>query len=36
VPLYVGSVGAPGSGADDYQSLMVTNARLVADALGGS
>jgi len=36
VPLYVGSVGAPGSGADDYQLMMVTNARLAAEALGGA
>ena len=36
VPLYVGSVGAPGSGAEDYSSMMVTNAQLIADALNGS
>jgi ABC-type Zn uptake system ZnuABC Zn-binding protein ZnuA len=34
VPLYVGSVGSPGSGAEDYQSMMLTNAQLIADALG--
>ena len=34
VPLYVGSVGGPGSGAEDYQSMMLTNAQLIADALG--
>jgi zinc/manganese transport system substrate-binding protein len=36
VPLYVGSVGGPDSGAEDYQSMMVTNAQLIADALGGA
>jgi zinc/manganese transport system substrate-binding protein len=36
VPLYVGSVGGPGSGAEDYQSMMLTNAQLIADALGGT
>lgn len=34
VPLYVGSVGGPSSGAEDYQSMMLTNAQLIADALG--
>jgi len=34
VPLYVGTLGEPGSGAETYADLMRTNARLVADALG--
>lgn len=34
VPLYVGSVGEPGGDADDYEAMMLTNARLVAAALG--
>ncbi len=33
VQLFEGSLGAPGSGADTYQSMMTTNAKLVADAL---
>jgi zinc/manganese transport system substrate-binding protein len=33
VSLYVGSVGGPDSGAADYPSMMLTNARLIADAL---
>lgn len=36
VPLYVGSIGAPDSEASDYSSMMLTNARLIATALGGS
>jgi zinc/manganese transport system substrate-binding protein len=34
VPLYVGSVGPDGSGAEDYSGMMITNARLIAEALG--
>lgn len=34
VPLYVGSVGPDGSGAETYAGMMVTNATLIADALG--
>lgn len=33
VPLYVGSVGPAGSGADTYASMMTTNASLIAQAL---
>lgn len=33
VQLYVGSVGEPGSGAEDYISMMQTDADLIADAL---
>lgn len=33
VVLYVGSLGEPGSGADTYIGMMLTNARLIADAL---
>ncbi len=33
VSLYVGSIGGPDSGAEDYPSMMLTNAQLVADAL---
>lgn len=33
VPLYVGSVGPVGSGAETYATMMTTNARLIADAL---
>ncbi len=33
VQLYVGSVGEPGSGAEDYISMMQTDAALIADAL---
>lgn len=33
VSLYVGSIGGPDSGVDDYQSMMLTNAQLIADAL---
>lgn len=35
VPLYVGSLGEPGSGADTYQGMMRTNAERVAGALAG-
>lgn len=34
VALYVGSLGPKGSGAEDYSDMMITNARLIADALG--
>lgn len=34
IPLYVGSVGDPGGDAGDYQSMMLTNAKLLAEALG--
>ena len=34
VELYVGSVGPEGSGATTYADLMLTDARLIADALG--
>lgn len=34
VPLYIGSVGEPGSAARDYQGMMRENARLIAEALG--
>lgn len=34
IPLYVGSVGDPSGDAADYQSMMLTNARLLAEALG--
>lgn len=33
VQLYVGSLGEPGSGAEDYISMMQTDATLIADAL---
>jgi len=33
VVLYVGSLGEPGSGADTYVSMMLTDARLIAEAL---
>jgi zinc/manganese transport system substrate-binding protein len=33
VPLFVGSLGGPGSGAEDYISMMALNAALIADAL---
>jgi len=33
VVLYVESLGAPGSGADSYVTMMLTNAQLLADAL---
>lgn len=34
VPLFEGSVGPDGSGAETYADMMVTNATLIADALG--
>lgn len=34
VPLYVESLGAPGSAASTYIGLMTENARLIAEALG--
>ncbi len=33
IPLFVGSLGGPGSGAEDYISMMVLNASSIADAL---
>jgi zinc/manganese transport system substrate-binding protein len=33
VPLYVGSLGEPGSGAETYDAMMTTNAQRIADAL---
>jgi zinc/manganese transport system substrate-binding protein len=33
VRLFVGSLGGPGSGAEDYTSMMMVNASLIADAL---
>ncbi len=33
VPLYVGSLGPQGSGADTYAGMMITNATLIAEAL---
>lgn len=35
VELYIGSLGAPGSGADTYQSMMTTNAQRISAALAG-
>jgi zinc/manganese transport system substrate-binding protein len=35
VELYTGSLGEPGSGADTLAGMLVTNARRIADALGG-
>jgi zinc/manganese transport system substrate-binding protein len=35
VPLFVGSLGEPGSGADTYQGMMLTDAELIAAALQG-
>ena len=35
VPLYVESLGAPGSPADNYIGMMQENARLISEALGG-
>ncbi len=34
VPLHVGSLGPAGSGADTYAGMMITNATLIAEALG--
>jgi zinc/manganese transport system substrate-binding protein len=36
VPLYTGSLGPPGSGADSYIGMMRTNAQRLVDGLGGS
>lgn len=33
VPLFVGSIGGPGSGAESYREMMVANATLIAQAL---
>jgi manganese/iron transport system substrate-binding protein len=33
--LYSDSIGAPGSGADSYIQMMVTNTRTIVEALGG-
>jgi zinc/manganese transport system substrate-binding protein len=35
VTLYAGSLGEPGSGADTYLGMLSTNARRIAEALGG-
>ena len=35
VELYVGSLGEPGSGAETYQSMILTNAQRISDALAG-
>jgi len=35
VPLYVDSLGEPGSGADTFQGMVRTNAQRISDALGG-
>jgi zinc/manganese transport system substrate-binding protein len=35
VPLYVESLGAPGSGADSYIGMMTYDAKAIADALNG-
>ena len=35
VELYTGSLGPAGSDADTYPKWLVTNARLIADAMGG-
>jgi len=34
VPLYIGSIGGPGSGAETYRDMMTTNAERIAEALG--
>lgn len=34
VTLYIDSLGEPGSGVDTYLGLLITDARLIADALG--
>jgi zinc/manganese transport system substrate-binding protein len=36
VPLYVGSLGPSGSGAEDYPSMMLKDAELITDALTNS
>jgi len=33
VPLFVESLGAPGSGADTYITMMTTNAELISRSL---
>jgi zinc/manganese transport system substrate-binding protein len=35
VTLYAGSLGEPGSGADTYLGMLLTNARRIAEALAG-
>jgi len=35
VDLYIGSLGAPGSGAETYAGMMTTDAQRISDALGG-
>lgn len=35
VELYTGSLGEPGSGADDYAGMLTTDARRIAEALSG-
>jgi zinc/manganese transport system substrate-binding protein len=35
VTLYTESLGAPGSGADTVDGMLLTDARLIADALSG-
>ncbi|MGB7982812.1 MAG: metal ABC transporter substrate-binding protein [Candidatus Nanopelagicales bacterium] len=35
VALFVGSLGGPGSGAQDYQGMVTTNAQRISTALGG-
>jgi zinc/manganese transport system substrate-binding protein len=34
VPLYIGSIGEPGSEQETYQDMMLFNARQMAAALG--
>ena len=34
VPLYIGSIGEPGSDQESYQEMMIYNARQIASALG--
>lgn len=34
-PLYSDSLGGPSSGADTYEGMVVTNVRLIVEALGG-
>lgn len=36
IALYEGSLGPEGSGAETYQDMMLTNARLIADGLTGA
>ena len=36
VTLFVGSLGGPGSGAEDYVSMMLTNAELISGALNAT